>query len=282
MEIGQKTSTKKNNSLTVNNIKELSIQVNLSGLSFCILNRTTNTIEQLFNVPFEKKLTPIAILEKLKIEFSTNIIFSDTFNSINVIYQNELSTLVPEDLFNENNSADYLKFSSKILKTDYISHDTLPINKSVNVYVPYVNINNYIFDTFGEFDYKHASTILIDTILQKEKDNTESNIYINVNTTHIEFIAVSKGDLLLYNSFEYNTKEDFIYFILFTIEQLQLDTETITVNLSGDTEKEDELYAVLYKYIRFVEFIKPTHSYTFSENKEPKHSYSNFIILNSF
>ena len=150
-----------------NHIKDLSIQISLSGLSFCILNRTLNTIEFLQNKDFDKKVNPFEALEYLKQFLTVHSEFNQSFASVLAIYQNELSNLVPKALFNEEQSADYLKFNSKILKSDFISHDEIVINESVNVYVPYMNINNFIFDTFDVFEYKHASTILIDTLSPK-------------------------------------------------------------------------------------------------------------------
>ena len=105
--------------MTKNNIKELSILVNLNGLSFCILNRTSNTIEFLNTIPFEQKLNPFDALNRLKAELSSNTVFSENFDALLVIHQNELATLVPNALYSENNKADYLKFNSKILKTDF-------------------------------------------------------------------------------------------------------------------------------------------------------------------
>ncbi len=172
--------------MSKNNIKELSIQVNLNGLSFCILNRSSNSITFLKSDTFDKKLTPFDVLNRLKTELSSNTVFSDEFKTVQIIYQNELATLVPKDLYNEAYKADYLKFNSKILSTDFITEDEISINNSVNIYVPYVNINNYIFETFGEFIYKHSSTIFIDSVLQILKSKDEPEVYINVDSNTIE------------------------------------------------------------------------------------------------
>ncbi|MBO3117757.1 DUF3822 family protein [Winogradskyella sp. DF17] len=265
------------------NIKELSIQVNLNGLSFCILNRSQNSIEYLNSLSFERKLSPLDVLNRLKTELSSNTVFSDDFDDILVIHQNELATLVPADLYNEAYKADYLKFNSKILRSDFITHDTIAINKSVNIYVPYVNINNYIFDTFGEFVYKHASSVLIDYVLQKEVSNLNSNsVYINVNPNAIECAVVDKSQLHLYNYFEYQTKEDFIYYILFIFEQLNLDTETIPIKLSGTIAKNDELYSIIYKYVRHVDFVDDDYGFNFPEVINANQRLEHFLILNSF
>ncbi len=281
METGLKT-IQKNNSLSKHNSKGLSIQISLSGLSFCILNRKTNTIEHLKSVVFEKKATPFETLERLITTLNTNTIFEQPFQTVLVIYQNELSTCVPKPLFNEDLSADYLKFNAKILNTDFIAYDDIPLNNSINVFVPYVNINNYIFDRFGAFEYKHASTILIQSLLQNKEDTMEPKLFVNVGKDHFEIVVTYKGNLLFYNSFAYQTKEDFIYFILFTIEQLKLDPETIKVTLIGDITKDDKFYKIIYNYIRFVEFMGPFHHFKFEEKQKPKTTYSDYIILNSF
>jgi hypothetical protein len=268
--------------LTKNNIKELSIQVNLSGLSFCILNRTLNTIEYLNTTPFEQKLTPFDVLNRLKTELSTNTIFSDEFDSVMVIHQNELVSLVPKDLFDENHKVDYLKFNAKILKTDFITQDNITINNSVNVYIPYVNINNYIFETFGAFVYKHSSTILIDTILQKPTANNTPQVYININNTTLEVSVIDKNKLKLFNVFEYHSKEDFIYYVLFVFEQLKLDVETTSLELSGNIKKDDELYTVLYTYIRHIAIVIPEFNFNFTKDIKKEHIHNYYLILNSF
>jgi hypothetical protein len=268
--------------LNIKHIKDLSIQISLSGLSFCILNRTSKSIELLETKFFNKKTNPFETLEHLKVALESNTALDQSFSSVLVIYQNDLSNLVPKTLFDQHQLADYLKFNSKILKSDFISYDEIIINDSVNVYVPYVNINNYIFDKFGPFEYKHASTILIDTILQMENKVEEVSIYLNVELQHFELIVIKEKKLLLYNSFEYTTREDLIYFLLFTMEQLNLNPEIIKLKLMGHIEKDNELYDIIYKYVRFVEFYEPNYNFRLNQELMPIKAHHNTIILNSF
>jgi hypothetical protein len=280
MEIGLKlmvTANKTEKKLT--NL-ELSIQISLNGLSFCILNRETNTITYLKHFNKDKKLSPFEALDFLKHLFNSELELQKFFNNVHVIYVNELATLVPKPLFNEDFLADYLKFNSKILKSDFIAYDTIDINDSVNVYVPYVNINNFIYDTFGAFTYSHFSSILIDKILQLEKHADNEKLYVNVNKDHFEIIVTNKGKLILYNTFDYSTSEDFIYYTLFTIEQLKLNPEKIELILLGNIEKDSSLFKIIYKYIRHVHFGKRQDSYNYTNN--PKSNYSDFVLIQSF
>jgi hypothetical protein len=61
--------------------------------------------------------------------------------------------------------------------------------------------------------------------------------------------------LLLFNSFEYLTPEDFIYYVLFTAEQLNINPENFPLDLIGSIDIESEYYKIAYKFIRNVSLI---------------------------
>lgn len=280
VETGQKhmaTSSKILNKLTN---PELSIQISLSGLSFCVLEKEKKTITFLKHVHFEKKINPHDLLDKLKHFFNTENALQSNFSNVYVIHVNEVFTLVPKPFFSEDTLADYLKFNSKILKSDFIAFDDIEINDSVNVYVPYVNINNFIYDRFGAFTFKHFSTILIEQILLFEKNAESLKVYAHINPKHFEIIVVEKGKLILFNSFDYSSVEDFIYYILFTSEQLQLNPETLELICLGDITKDDELYTIAYKYIRNVSIGNRHDHYKYTQ--QPYSNHSNFTLIKSF
>ena len=279
-ETGRKHMAQTNNSSNKLTNLELSIQLSLSGLSFCILNKDSNTIIEVKEFRFEKSLNPLEVLDELKALFENETILNNSFTNVTVIHDNELSTLVPKALFNKNHLADYLKFNSKILKSDFIAYDSILKNSSVNVYVPYININNYIYDKFGAFIFKHVSSVLMESILWIEKSSTAAKVYVHVSFNHFEIIIIKEGKLELYNTFTYNSKEDFIYYILFTAEQLRLDPETLNLVFIGDITEKDELYNIAYKYIRNIIFGNRHDNFKYIN--KPKSKYSNFTLLKSF
>lgn len=263
-------------------IKELSIQIHLSGLSFCILNKTLKTIELLDSVSFTKKRTPFEVQEKLEAYLDSNQELAQAFSSVLVIHQNELANFVPKPLFNEDHLADYLKFSSKILKSDYLAFDEILANNSVNVYVPYVNINNAIFDRFGAFEYKHAASIMATSVLALEPNTDQPVMYANIASHHFEILVVQNKALLLYNSFEYQTNEDVIYYLLFTAEQLKVSPETTPLYVTGLITEDDALYKTIYTYVRHIHLWAFQQHYAFTDGIAPTTNHEQFIILNSF
>ena len=148
--------------------------------------------------------------------------------------------------------------------------------------MPYININNFIYDKFGSFTFKHVSTILVEKILLIEKHSDIPKVYVNISKNHFEIIVVNAAKLQLYNSFEYNTKEDFIYYVLFTAEQLKLNPEKLNLIFIGDVDTKNELYTIAYKYIRFVFLGDREDSYKYSTDAQPETNHSSFALIKNF
>lgn len=236
--------------------KHLSIQFNLGGFSFCISDVVSYEIQNFTSYSFDEVCnSPEELLKEIEAVVKDNSFFKQDFETVTVIHQNTLSTLVPDALFNPEELNTYLDYNIKTLTTDFIAFDSLSQIEAKNVYVPYVNINNFFFQKFGEFTYKHHATVLIDKLLLKTKNSTDKQFYVNVSKQQIDIVVIERSKLLFSNSFIYNTKEDFIYYILFTAEQLELNPEKLLLYFCGDINTNDEIYLITYQYIRNVDFV---------------------------
>jgi hypothetical protein len=78
---------------------------------------------------------------------------------------------------------------------------------------------------------------------------------VHFSQGHFEIIVIQNQQLLLFNSFEYLTPEDFIYYVLFTAEQLNINPENFPLELIGSIDIESEYYKIAYKFIRNVSLI---------------------------
>lgn len=235
------------NDITQRNYKKLSIQVSLNGLSFCVFDTITNKILIHNSVVFKKNEV---IDGQLWNAFMDNSILSKTYDEIIIVHDNNINTFVPKPLFDSTNIASYLQYNVKVFETDFFAVDEIPTYEINNVYVPFVNINNFLLDQFESFEYRNTNSILVQKMLDKSKNVDEKHVFVHVQENHFEIVVVKNQQLLLFNSFEYNTAEDFIYYILFTFEQLQLNPELIPISLFGAVSKEDAFYKIVYKFIR--------------------------------
>ena len=240
------------------NFNKLSIQVSLNGLSFCVLDTIGNAILKSDRLVFEKNLSPYELQKNLEQLFKTHNLGSSQFSEVVVVHSNNLFSFVPKSLFDVNELANYLKFNTKILANDHIAYDELDNYDIVIVYVPFVNINNYVFDLFGEFEYKHNGTVLVQALLNNSGANKEPICYVHVDGQQMDITIIAQKKLLFYNSFTITSKEDFIYYLLFTLEQLKLDTELTKLQLFGSIEEGDDIYKLCYKYIKDISIFIPS------------------------
>jgi hypothetical protein len=258
--------------------KKLAIQVSLNGLSF-------TTFDTLINKPLILQKIPLGNFEKnTRIEdlFSAAFLrhpeLKAGYDEVVIIHSNNLSTFVPTALFDEDYLGSYLQFNTKVFETDFFAFDQLEKHEMNNVYIPYVNMNNYFIDQFGTFDYKHANTILVEKLLELSKNNDERKMFVHVSETHFEIVVLQNQKLELFNSFEYKTPEDFIYYVLFTAEQLHLNPEHFKLELLGTINEESPLFQMAFKYVRNTALMNVSfifNSFTETQNRE------HFILLHS-
>ncbi|NKI28345.1 DUF3822 family protein [Arenibacter sp. 6A1] len=259
---------------------KLSIQVSLNGLYFCVLETLSNTIIASQSVTFKNELTPYAVHKEIKELFETHKVAEAKFSEVVVIHRNNLFSLVPKTLFNKDELANYLKFNAKILANDHLDYDEINNFDIVNVYVPFVNINNYIYDLFGSFEFMHHGTVLIQTLLNSHHNSNDPVCYVHLFEGNMDITVISQKKLLLYNNFNFNTKEDFIYYILFTLEQLKLDPQTTKVKLFGSIEEGDDHYNLCYQFIKDISIFIPSNSGIYHFGDLGKDSID-FTVLNA-
>lgn len=260
---------------------QLSIQINLDGFSFCIykLPQKEPIAFELFEFK-EKATTPEKHLEEFTQIFENSDLLNQSFQKVTVIHQNELATLVPDELFDQNNLRNYIERSVKILDFDFITFDDTAKTKTNTVYVPFVNINNFLFNKYGSFEYFHMFSKLGEFCFNEDSKNSKEKMFLHVNSSDFELLAYKNNVLQAINLFKFQTAEDFIYYVLFIVEQFDLDVETLQLTLLGAIEQESELYEILYKYIREIYFFsnnEPSINQEF--NGVSKHSY--FLLLNN-
>ena len=256
----------------------LSVQVSLNGLSFLVTNPETKETVFFIQKTLDHSTTPEELLMDIESIMFQNDILNSTFSEVSVIYSTPVYSLVPAPLFDETKASEYLKFNSKILANDYMAHDVLENLDIVVVYVPFMNINNFFFEKYGSFSYYHSTTVMLKTILENEKYSLPK-MYLHFQKNSFDCIVLKNGQLQLCNSYTYKTPEDFIYYTLFCMEQLNLNPENLPVILCGEIEKDDENYKMAYTYIRNIEFSETNTSQIKIDGEDKKHHH--FILKNA-
>tara|TARA_B100001758_G_scaffold243724_1_gene253907 strand:- start:2704 stop:3510 length:807 start_codon:yes stop_codon:yes gene_type:complete len=219
----------------------ISIQIGLKSLSYYIINNNTRDIEHVKKLQIHNNLANI---------INTDDILKLDFLKSKIIFTNFPCTLIPKELFLEKQSKELLELTSdtyEVIQSDFI--------EQIDAYLVYSipkDISNTIFTFFPKAKQKAQQAILIEQFSNINSNDSNAYLHISENTLNITIFKTNK--LIFNNSFSVESKEDLLYFTLFTFEQLKIDPEKINVRLYGDILYGDQNYKLLYEYIREIKF----------------------------
>ena len=251
MEIGQQPMMQSQEISKLEKSLSLIIMISSKELKLLLRNSIDSEIIDKNYSYYSEEIEIEEILTQLKIKLKE-------FNLINVvkvilILNNKLSVLVPNDFFKEDNCLDYLKFNSRLIKNDVASSDYIEELKAYNVYIAYGNITNYLIEKFGSFEYFHYNTVLLKKLYFELSTDKKIIIYVNINKSYLNII-VFKGKKLYYsNTFNYKSKDDILYFLLFVMEQNKLVNNKTKIKLIGEKEDTNHHYTYLSKFVKNIE-----------------------------
>ena len=252
MEIGQQPMMQ-SQEIKIEPSTSLIIKLGSYGVTLVISDNLGNIIE--FNQKeFKDYVEDSYLTENLELFIKESDINISNIINVELIVCNKLSSIVPKNLFEEKLSLDYLKFNSKLLKDDYPANDMIEEIGAVNVYLPYINVNNYLIEKFGSFNYYHYSTILIKKLI-KHNSSKDLALYANIELNNFQVLILKNRKLIYYNNFDIEEKEDILYFILFVMEQNKIDCNNDKLLLLGDIHKESDKYKLLIKFINNIEIM---------------------------
>ena len=112
-----------------------------------------------------------------------------------------------------------------------------------------------------------------------QNNSVEAKVYASVKNNILEVSVIEKNKLELHNSFSIDTKEDMLYFLLFSMEQLRLSPEKTELILLDDILKSDEKYNLLYQYVRNISFGNRPENLNFSKELESIKSHQYFCLF---
>ena len=251
MEIGQQPMMQSQEINKLEKSLSLLIMISSKELRVILINSIDFKIIDKSNSVYSEEINIVEILSELKNKLNkfnlSNVV------KVTLILNNKLSVLIPNDLYEENNCLDYLKFNSRLITNDTASSDYVEELDTHNIYIAYGNITNYLIEKFGSFEYFHYSTVLLKKLYSETLNDEKLRFYVNINKSYLNIIIFDGRKLDYINTFEYETREDILYFILFVMEQNKMVNDETKINLIVKKEFLEENYSYLSKFIKNID-----------------------------
>jgi len=258
----------------------LSIQLSLNGFSFCVLDPAQMKYLALESRELNNSTNYQDISQLIPEIVQSSDLLGLPYESIKIIIETHKSTLIPHPFFDPLKAKENLSLLFNPGKGDSPSDDYLPLLEARNVWFVNDELRKTIARFFPLASVHHHGSVLIESLLASSKNTDQGiGVYVYVRKTWFDIVVLKDDKLLFYNSFRYTAGEDFIYYLIYVLEQLNLDPESIMLRMLGEVLRISEIYDITRKYVRNVSFgDRPAgfrYSYVFDQI--PGHYYFNLL-----
>ncbi len=232
------------------------MQLSGRNFSFAIFNPSTNKFiglgsEQLPQAEGREQVV------SLEAAVTKHPLLQQDFRQVLLSYGGRRNTLVPLALFNRSKAQQYLEFNQPVGDHDAVVADILNHTPAANVYAIPKDLNAQVNSHWPKGSVRHLSTVLIESLSINFKHVAgDETVFVNIREDCFDMVHFRHSRLHFYNLYRFHTREDFIYFLLAALEQLELNPENVRVFLSGGIIKDSQLFNLAYRYIRHCTFLE--------------------------
>lgn len=259
----------------------LSIQAGLDGLSFCILDPVRNKYIALTHQNFQSNQLFEDYLKDIESFLDKNELLCNQYKKTKLIWLSRKNTLVPDEFFDQSKLKPLLEINHELDDLDEIHFERLKYNNIVSVYVIPNLIANLFLKKYQNLKFYNQQIPFIDHIILKHHSE-QIKTFVNIQKEFFELAVTKNGQVIIYNNFKFTTATEVVYFVLYTLEQKNIDHKSSELIVSGLLNKKSEIYKELRRFIQSVKFEHLpddfTYSYTFNEISH--HTFTNLFNLN--
>ncbi len=203
---------------------------------------------------------------------------SKQFGKVNITLLNRDFTLLPESFAGEGDIRKHLVFSGGNAAGTNVMHNS--VKDTVVGFSTDAEVFSLLGKKFAWASIRHAAAVT-PALMLTHHSLRNCDVFLQTGRSVIEICVCSGQQLKYYNVFHVETDEDILYYLLFTMEQLQLDPATVRLALAGEREVNDALHKSIKRYIQQVLFVSPdpTISIKGDASQLPGHFY--FDVLHA-
>ncbi len=234
----------------INSLRRLVIRVSRYSLSFS----TTNGNDVVYE-PYSLK-SSISIAANMREALHQVPMLSQAFGRVLVMVDTPV-LMVPSDLFvqDEMEALYYHTFTRQ--DQQVVMHTVLPELNCVAVFTMPKDLRTVITDTFSNVQVLPAFTPLWRHLNQRSYIGSRFKLYTYYHDKSIDVFCFAQNRFKFYNSYEVNTSEDVMYYVLSVVKQLGIIPEHDELYICGDFPDRDKLKLELERFVKRVFIINP-------------------------
>ena len=217
----------------------LLIESEIDQLSYAILNNANSQCIGLCALALESSMGRMERRDLLKDIFAENEVLNFPFSKRSVLMSNRECVFIPEQVFHEDDLKYYIDASfGDNFKGECFATKIPELKNYIVFKIPDWLISIYREKLSGA-TIQHSTAFLVGAIYRLSRQRSETIIHAHFKRSFFELLIFKQGKMLFYNSFSYQTSEDIAYFIMYALQQWELEGNEMSVSglLNADSEE---------------------------------------------
>jgi hypothetical protein len=161
------------------------------------------------------------------------------YRNVIIDIQTKEFLLIPKTLYSTTSLKDISRYLN-MQENDQLLTDELFENSIVAAFSVKAHLYRIINQRFPDIKLNFKPKWWIQTIVENLPHDYQLHLQVNENS--LELLKFNDGKLQFYNQFQFLNADELVYFISFTLEQLNLSKDQIQLVLSGNINENDINY----------------------------------------
>lgn len=215
--------------------------------------------------------------------FSLNKTMQSVLKKQIILFDTACETLVPEELYRENDSREMLEFLHSLPNDCAVLEQDVAELHAKKLFAIPQNIVDKLKMDFPQAQFFSASASFLQSTIHLYKDVLKGKrLFVSFNEKRMHILCFEDSNLLLSNSYAFENEDAVCYQILDVMSQFGMDSMKDMLYLSGGIDADSAVYKKTAKYVKNIHFMNrpDTVKYSAFFDEIPPHYY--FLILSKF
>ncbi len=145
------------------------------------------------------------------------------------------------------------------------------------------DLTTLMINKFPEIIFVHHNNVFINDLITRAENLKFKLPYVQINVNSNSFdIGIYKDDKFqMQNTYFFDNKNDFIYYVLNTLNQYDIKLNKAYINFTGFVEKDTEFYYFIHQYLPKINFLKLNNGLAFDFKDVEEHLFYNLFNLHN-
>jgi len=248
----------------------LLLKITADSFSYAIIDRNSKQLKAVFD---EQECGDI--VSSLTLALKQDVYLRLSFKDIKVSVYTVNTISIPNELYAEADLDVYAKFFTEEQSNTLY---TQPENKFG--FTSIFNLQVFVEDMLNTYLINAKRFEQNAPVLALAPASNANSLLLDFTVGSVNALLIKEEKMIFQNTYEISNAEEFNYYLVLMIQELQLDTNT-TVLLSGIIHENDAIYTCLSSYFNTISFNLPPAAdidYAILEDM-PAHYYSSLLAL---